>query len=361
MLISATIRKLYPGYSRLLIKAPGVQARLIHLTERLFIGIDEPFDVPLIVDGSFRAGFVADLHLEGGNIDASLPINIAVDTSYNRTTDSLLIETSALLATGGSFTATGPEGNYALGFEIGVTYDAGVIGNGSESATSSTFGIFPSSFDSSTSAAFTDTFAWGTIGLDWPNLSVTNESQISNTITGDNASNPFFTFSVDLDALALSLFPAGPIGDLLRFIGPDQQDPVGSFELLDVDIGTSARLVQQFVMNFLDVDGTLTFENGSQQAFTFGDDIILRNASNLDLNNDGTIGYSLSLNPDITLDNNLSVAFDASGTLVLFKNAPIVDATTINLFDEPIATVLVDDGAAFKLAFNSQTWDNLVV
>jgi hypothetical protein len=329
------------------------------IDKEFFFGVNEPFDIDLVADGYFKAGFVADLHIEGGDIDASLPMDIEIDTTYNKTTNSLLIETNALLAAGGSFTTAGPEGNFALGFLIDVLIDAGILGTFDESSTSSALGLVPPI--SSTDTRFFDNFDWGTIGLEWPHLSVTNETQANNTITGDGASNDFIELTADLDALALQFFPTGPIGDLLRLIGPDHEDPEGSFQILDVDITASANLLQQFVLDVLDVEGTLTFEDGSTQSFTLGDDIVIRDASNLDVDGLNGIEFDLSLNPNVTLDNNLSIQFDMRGDLWLLKNDDLGLETHIPLFTAPLGDVSIVDGTPFSVAFNGQTWDNLVV
>jgi hypothetical protein len=101
------------------------------IDKNFFFGGEQPIDIDGLVDGHVKAGFTADLHLQGGDIDAKLPIDVTVDTTYNKTTDSLLIHTNAQLAAGGSFTTTGPEGNLALGFLIDAAIDAGIIGSGS--------------------------------------------------------------------------------------------------------------------------------------------------------------------------------------------------------------------------------------
>jgi hypothetical protein len=73
------------------------------ISKDFFFGVNESFDIDLLVDGHFKAGFTADLLIQGGEIDAHIPVNTIIDTTYNTTTDSLLIHTNALLeATGGA-------------------------------------------------------------------------------------------------------------------------------------------------------------------------------------------------------------------------------------------------------------------
>ena len=159
-----------------------------------FFGANEIFDIDLLVDGHFKAGFTADLLIQGGEIDAHIPVNTIIDTTYNTTTDSLLIHTNALLAaTGGDFTTTGPEGHFDLGFLIDILVDAGLLTDGPQTY-STTLSVFPATVPnpfSSEHDAITVSFGQSQIKLEWPHLSVTNETQTNNEIAGDNASNNF--------------------------------------------------------------------------------------------------------------------------------------------------------------------------
>jgi hypothetical protein len=330
--------------------------------KEFFFGINESFDWD-VVEGHFKAGFVADLHITGGEIDARLPMNIGIDTTYNKTTNSLLIETSALLASGGSFTASGLGGSFDLGFLVDALIDIVLVPT---LTVNETVSVFPSvlPFDSTSSPYFSSIPSWGSIGLAWPNLSVTKESEnlVNGTVTGDGASNDFIELTADLDALALSLVGAGPVADLLRLIGPDYQDadPEITFQYLDVGITASANLLQQFVLDVVDVGGTLTFEDGSTQSFTLGDDIVIRNAATLDLDGDG-IEFNVTLNPNVTLDNNLWVEFDMRGDLWLLKNDPVdLLEQHITLFSTPLGDLSIVDGTAFSVAFNSQNTGELL-
>ena len=155
----------------------------------------------MITDGSFKVGFTDDILLQSGEINAHIPVNITVDTTYNTTTDSLLIHTQGLLATGGGFTAIGPEGHYDLGFLVSILIDAGILTDGEQSysTTSSAFpGVVPNPF-SSEHEPFTTSFGQSQLKLEWPHLSVTNETQVNNEISGDNASNNFIEFDADVD------------------------------------------------------------------------------------------------------------------------------------------------------------------
>jgi Big-like domain-containing protein len=61
-------------------------------------------------------GFQSTLHATLGDIEATLPYDITIDTTYNVTTDSLLIDPSAVLDPSAHFTTHGPGGSYNLDF-----------------------------------------------------------------------------------------------------------------------------------------------------------------------------------------------------------------------------------------------------
>jgi hypothetical protein len=163
--------------------------------------------------------------------------------------------------------------------------------------------------------------------------------------SGDSASNNFIEFDADVDDLVLQLASGGSFGalsaalqELMVLVGPDHEDLEGSFQLLDVDVTAGIN------------------------PFKLGDDIIIRDAKNLDANKDGKIEFSLLLKPNVTLDNNISIGFNGAGDLWFWKNDPtgIIDPLHVTLFSEPIAAIPIDDGGPFTLAFQQQNYGFLV-
>ena len=65
---------------------------------------------------SLALGFKSVLHATLGDLEATLPYNITIDTSYNVTTDSLLIDPTAVLDPSAFFETHGPGGDYKLDF-----------------------------------------------------------------------------------------------------------------------------------------------------------------------------------------------------------------------------------------------------
>jgi len=341
-----------------------------------FLGPNVPLDQNFVVvatSGHFKAGLTADIHLQGGAINAHIPFDITVDTTYNRTTDTLDIHTGATLESGGGFTTTGPEGNFSLGALLDVALSIDAIDPTGISDPTNIFKFStPSNVLSGSLVSFSSTspdlpitlanIPFGSIKVDWPHLSTTSTTPSGDMISGSGHSNNIVTFTADLDALAAHFFPI--FQPVEEFIGPDitDPDPESTFQWLDIKADLGANLLQNFLLNVLGLNGTLTFENGHTQQIVLGaPDIVIQHASSLegsDLNK--TIDFALSLAPNATLDNTTSIGLNTSGTLYIAKNAVIFDPVTVPLFSAPIADIPIDDGGAFTLGFTSQSYDFLV-
>jgi len=329
-----------------------------------------PVPVKASVDGHFKVGLQVDVKFDGGHITAHLPYDITIDTTYNETTDSLLIHTGANVAPGASFSTTGPEGSIKADFVIDFLANvkledgiAGVIG------INEPFSLQPPPVNlidfSSTGPDLPDTIhlpGGFSIILDWPHLSGGSTGQSGNEVVGDASSNPFIKLNLDVDAAAAFYFP--PFEAIEAVLDPDPLSET-NFELFDLDVNANANLLQHFILDALKLDGTLIAENDPNKAFTFkvGDDLpIIRNASSLDgPDANHTIDFALAMTPDATLDNETSVGLNVGGQIGLLKNIPVIDDS---LLDEPlnipVASIPIYDTDPFKLNFNSGTYDFVV-
>lgn len=203
-----------------------------------FLGVDESFSATLgddVITGTFlkgsasiKAGFDVDFHFEGGQIDATVPIDVSIETTYNKTTDTLYIDPSLALGSGGSFVTTGPEGSFKLDFifEAMASLHASLLYvdlyNDSFSSNHSENIL---DLDSSDPAAvYTILGGLVDIGFEWPHISVTGET------SGSGTSNDFLFATLDVDQLANFL-----LSGALSFLDSDPLDG-GNFELLDFDI-----------------------------------------------------------------------------------------------------------------------------
>ena len=246
-----------------------------------------PVPIEAFANGHFKAGLQVDLVINGGSIDAHIPFNIFADTIYNKTTDTLQIHTSAELAPGGGFTTTGPEGSVDLKFILDFLANVGIedaLGLGI--GLSKTLSLQPDPIHlppfpiSSTSPDLPYTVplpAGLSISFDWPHLSVADNAQNGNLISGDKASNNFIQLNADLDFAAAQLFPLfAPIEAVLD---PDPTSD-SNFELFDLDVKGGANFLQKFVLEALGLTGTVTLEDNEQHPF--GQDWVIHNASKVD-------------------------------------------------------------------------------
>ena len=264
-----------------------------------------------------KVGFNSDLHFGGGQIDADIPWNLDFKTFYNETTDVLVIDTAAALATGGSFVTAGPELTYDLDFLFDVYLNARVglyidleVTSINETLFNPTVDIDETlaliDFDSTTSPSFTLDFPYGLSGtLEWPNLEVAGTEGVAGFYSGSGSSNNFITVNLDADQLAADIL----LGGVNPFdLSVDLGVAGGSLELVDVDVFAGLNFLQNFSLQAGSLSTTMIFEDGSSQAFSFGDELIFADASGLDANNDGNIDFMIDmslLNSSVTNDTDL--------------------------------------------------------
>ena len=306
------------------------------MEDHRFIGVNPPaLDetggsiIGYAAQASFKAGFQSDLHFNGGEIDARIDYDLEVNTTLNKTTDTLQIHTS-VAPTGGSFTTVGPTGDYNLDFvfeyriHFAITYDIGVDSGdiyGIDIGDNYSKNILH--LDSATLAlttSFPPPFSGVSASVQWPNITTSGGPTPPPTgeVSGNGASNNFLQLDVDVDQVLSDVF----LGGVNPFDIPfDVGIAEGNFELVDLDIAGGLNLLQSFALQPTDMTGTLHFEDGSNQAFVFGTDIIIQNASNIDLNgnNDGHIDYFLTLDPVVTLHNQTDVGLNVSYSFDLLK------------------------------------------
>lgn len=347
-----------------------------------FLGIDvdsgdQSFDAGIIEGGAratLRAGFQSQLSLSGGVIDAELPYEISIDTTYNRVTDVMLIESSAdLLSDAARFVTDGPDGSYVLDFifdwyvnaYIDLVIDFGILGDFDE-----TLWSFDDGFDftrniidiDSDEIGFDYEFGFGLgIELAWPDVDTESLVSTTNVFAGAGESRNFFNLVLDVDQALADIFFNGE--NPFDF-GIDYGVGSGAVELLDFDLLAGFNLLQSFVMTVGSLTGTLVFENGATRAWDFSD-IVLTDASDYDIDGDGIVEFTLELNPTTTMTNdidlgvNLGYRFDllkASGDYdVVFDSGDWELGPAWSAADTlPLATTDLYS-TSFMLAFQSQT------
>ena len=311
-----------------------------------FIGIDEGFKKTIsVLDGLIyaqaeafiKAGLDVDIAFNGGNIDAHVPIDITFDTSFNHTTDMLVIDASAIVAAGGGFSTVGPSGHamvdfifeYGLGGAVGLdlplldpidVYGIGISGNHSENL------IDANSADLSVSHEF----PFGIEGaIAWPNVTTTGVQSGTAQFSSMGASNDFLSLTLDVDQALADVFLGG--ANPFEISAPYNfaiVDGTITLELLDLDLSGGVNFLQNFDLLVNGMTGTLTFENGAPEvtrAFNFVDNITLTNASSYDTDNDGMVEFAVTLTPTATLENTTEVNFHVGYNFDLVKGSVTYD------------------------------------
>jgi Bacterial Ig domain len=285
------------------------------------------------VEGHIQLGLQSTLEFNGGTIDATADYDLTVETNYNKTTDVLLIGTSALLVDA-DFETTGPEGSYLLAFiydvairaYAGVNISFGELGSINEGGNLVNFSFGPGSFPilDLTSADLGGTLDFPppldslSLNWAWPHLS-TSGSFAPNPVTGSDSSDNFLELNLDIDQLVAQLLFSGvnPFDPPRLTFGPVYADG----DVLDIDITAGLNFIQEFAMAMGNLAGTLLFEDGSSQGFTFGDELLIEAASAIDLggDGDGLVEFTFTLAPQSELTNQTDLGFNVGVSMSLLS------------------------------------------
>ena len=251
----------------------------------------------------FRAGVQADLKISAGDISATLPFNVGLDSTYNKTTDTLQIMPTDAQLGGGHFTAHGPSGSFSFGLDLGLAAaaHATIVGTGASFSTSIgsfTSPVYSKSLNSTQLSTTIDLGAGVSLTLAFPNVNTTGSGG-PGTISGTGVSNDIVNLSGDLVAMASTAIFGSDVTDVS--LGPLNVD------ILDLILGIGLDVVQKFDLNSSGLTPVLTLEDGTMEPLSFGAPLTIANASSHDSNHDGNIGFSLALVPTATLTNNTSL------------------------------------------------------
>jgi hypothetical protein len=337
-----------------------------------FVGLDTgPFDESVGttlfagIDGDIRIGFESKLTFEGGEIDATAEYDVTVETNYNKTTDQLLIDTSAML-TDASFITEGPSGTYKLDFVwdvllhafAGINIDFGSIDfdplgiipgdqtldlGGINEQVNVNVDIGPGSFNvldldsatlSETTIEFPAPLDAFSVNLDWPDIT-TDGALPPEPVIASGSSNNFLELVIDMDQLLTQLLglPVNPLHPLDLTAGPFFAD----IDLLDVDVIGGLNFLQQFEMDLGGLSGFLVFEDGSIQPFNIGDSLLISDASQKDSllsggDGDGLVEFAFAVDPSATLSNETDLGFNIGVAISLFSVELGYDITIPNPF-----------------------------
>ena len=314
----------------------------------------------------YKFGFQSTLNIGNGEVDASVPYEVDVQTLYNETTDWLRFETDASVVLADSvFSTQSPLLTYGLDLiaelQSAVTFGVDVSFAGTSAVKVAGQTIIPAipgwsfggsenvnfGFNASPTLLEFDGDSLNLFGLQGDsalNIDLTPDGSLyltaeiphfttNSSVAGDHlessGSDNFLTLNADIDQLVSTLLglPVNPFGDSVSF-GPVE---VG-YDLLNYVVSGAMGVGQEFDLSFGNLNGTLVFEDGYEQSFVLGEDLNIFNASSHDSNGDGDLDFDLELSPDATFSSNLLL------TLELAHQLDLLDAyakVSVPAFDDP--------------------------
>lgn len=341
-------------------------------------------DASLYAYASFDASLYGELGLVGGSLDAEISYDLSLSTAHNQTTDTLSISTTALSGQAGGFTTSGPESSFSAG--LAVSGQAGVEAN----IGASIYWYEPhTTWKSYTVKTFLGNYKVWYPSISWHKHSA-GDSDSYEDVTGFNEALPLLDISsddvnfetdlpklIDFGSIASDLTAldtasstvesgvftsSGESGNLLDMqVNLDKfLEFAGYFRPLDLDvsisgstidvlvdpldlsIGASVHLEQDFGLEPGAVIATLLLEDGTELAYTPGDTLVLENASQYDLNDDGNIDVQLLLQMNANFENNTDLVLDANYAIELYDSdfnivldgVSVVDADPSSLYKE---------------------------
>jgi hypothetical protein len=256
----------------------------------------------------FKAGFEAGLHITAGDISADLPFEVTLDSTYNKTTDTLQIAPAEMQLGGGTFTEHGPGGSVSFQLDLGLNASghATALGIGPSFSTgtigSFTKPVFQKTITSATAAVHIPIGPL-TLTLAFPTVNVNGSNPAAGPITGKGTSQDAINLAVDLVALAGYILTDGATDPTDLSLGPLSAD------LLDILVGFGLNLVQGFNVSASGLTPTLTLADGTNVPFSLTSPTTIPNISSHGVNSNGTVSFNVGVTPngDVSLSNNTAI------------------------------------------------------
>jgi len=367
-----------------------------------------PAFVDFVLD--VKAGFNYDLLVDTGTINATAPYTTTLTTSFNRTTDALLIEPFATPEFGTRFNTTSPQAKLKLDFVFDFKLDVDVSLLGVAEIFSDTIefninvpvvelGTNDISFAVPLGAGFTVNFAFPTFNA--------TSGQGTGAAQANVTSNDIVHVEWDLVQAVPEAFgipgdfldPVTVKGELsLAFLEDVAQELVdsivdtiedifgdifgdtdieigakfdGKLGLIDADLFAALKVIQQLNLTANTLGGKLLYETGAVEDLPFGVGKLISDASSLDVNGDDIIDFDVMLSPQARLRNDIDLGIDVGYNLALlpftgsFNVLGQGGSFNLSVFDVqdraplPIPSIGVYD-ETFDLVFGPQTVDLFV-
>lgn len=305
-------------------------------SDERFLGVDyaDSFSVGDSSTGAsgsldLRAGLESDLFISGGEVDANVPFQLDFDTSFNRASDVLRVDTGGALLPGGGFDTTGPFATYQLDFVFELDWDLFIevidvtLLDLDPAAIDTGFNIFD--YDSRTSDPISVEVVTGvTVDFEWPTLDTVGSEGATGAYSSSGASNNALQLNVNvLDVAFNFLGLPNPLENTIDF--HDEVTDTGvivNWELLGLDLFAGLNFLQDFeiTVDANSIAGALTDETGGMHDFMLGDSLDFYGASSLDGNGDGAVGFDVDLAlEEVVMSNLTSLGFNVGGELTVLE------------------------------------------
>jgi Bacterial Ig domain len=339
-----------------------------------FFGIDHTFDpepeitvpvpippTPLFVnatadvDGHFKFGIEYDIEINGGKIDAQAPVEVTLDTTYNRTTDMLQIDADSFTLAGLAFQTEGPGGHFFLDAvaDINLQFDLDIslpVGPG--------FDVLPDSIDSLSGSKtleivhISDT---DSISIPLPaGFSVTAAfpadvdatgitAAPTNAVTGSDDSNNFLQIDWNVGVGLSQFVPiVSPLFAPLPVVVPPL---VGTITPVVATIGIGADFVQTFTLTMQGLEFDVVLEDGTHYDLDPVNGVQIANASSHDIDNDG-LEFTLAMTPSAQLNNDTNLGVNFSWNLDLITadlTVPLPVNDLVDFLEDVIEFIFGED------------------
>lgn len=335
-------------------------------------------------DMDYAFGFQSDLVVSGGNVNATAPYSVDLNSYYNKNTDWLRFESDAFVKLDESvFDTQSPYLDYKLellaqlsgNVEFGVGVDIGGVNmpwpfpdipgyendwstevdipeidlaiplvEFNASSGSNTLNILGMEGDGELRVSIDkkgkpeievggEKEEGGNeilfLDLNLPDIKTESKLNEAEDALISEGKDKLLSLGIDVDQLIATMagLPINPFGDNVEMGIVSMY-----YDLVDYRMMGTMSIGQDFEMNFGEIDGTIIFEDDSEHSFTLGDDFDIHDISSKDVDSNGTIEYEVKLDPSAIFQSNLNLVLSLDHH---FKALEVGIDIDVPLFEDP--------------------------
>ncbi len=307
------------------------------------------------IDGHFRFGFDYDVEINGGSVDATAPVEVTLETTYNHTTDMLQFDALSSVLPGLNFTTDGPGGHFYLNAlaDVDLTFSLLI-----DLPVGPDFQLVPSNFNhaqafeslqivniSDQSSLSFDLPAGFSVTAAFPaNIDATGSAGTpANIATGSDGSNEFIQIGWNLGVAASQFVPIiAPLFNPVPLVVPPL---VGTIIPITATVGVGANVIQNFALTLQGIDFDVLLEDNTLWDLDPVTGLQISNASQHDIDGDG-LEFTLVMNPIARLHNDTEIGINFDWNLDLLRadlDVPLPVDELIDVLNDIIDFIFGDD------------------